>query len=114
MLNAMSVTRAFDGVKAVDDLTLSVAPGELFCLLGANGAGKITTINLFLSFLTPDTGTVKVGDVQPSNDPIAARRQLAYIPENVALYPQLTGVENCACSAEWAARRCWTRHCSTC
>ncbi len=94
MLNATSVTRGFDGVKAVDDLTLSVAPGELFCLLGANGAGKTTTINLFLGFLAPDTGTVKVGDVQPANDPIAARRQLAYIPENVALYPQLTGVEN--------------------
>ena len=94
MLNAASVTRAFDGIKAVDDVTISVAPGELFCLLGANGAGKTTTINLFLGFLTPDTGTVTVGDVQPAIDPLAARRQLAYIPENVALYPQLTGVEN--------------------
>ena len=94
MLNAASVTRAFEGVKAVDDLTLSVAPGELFCLLGANGAGKTTTINLFLGFLTPDAGSLTVGDVEPSIDPRSARRKLAYIPENVALYPQLSGLEN--------------------
>ena len=94
MLNASSVTRRFGSVAAVDGLDLSVAPGELFCLLGANGAGKTTTINLFLGFLTPDAGTVTVGGVEPALDPARARQQLAYIPENVALYPQLTGLEN--------------------
>lgn len=94
MLSASSVTRRFGEVIAVRDLTLSVAPGELFCLLGANGAGKTTTINLFLGFLVPDDGTVTVGGVEPAMDPKAARRQLAYIPENVALYPHLTGLEN--------------------
>ena len=94
MLEAVSVTRAFGPVKAVDDLTLAVAPGELFCLLGANGAGKTTTINLFLGFLAPDVGTVAVGGVQPAIDPRGARKQLAYIPENVMLYPNLSGIEN--------------------
>ena len=94
MLKTTAVTKAYGPVKAVADLSLSVAAGELFCLLGANGAGKTTTINLFLGFLSPDTGTVTVGNVEPSVDPQAARRQLAYIAENVALYPHLTGLEN--------------------
>ncbi|MEC9390244.1 MAG: ABC transporter ATP-binding protein [Myxococcota bacterium] len=94
MLNAAGVTRSFGPVTAVQSLTLDVAPGELFCLLGANGAGKTTTINLFLGFLMPDTGTVTVGGIEPAVDPRATRRMLAYIPENVALYDQLTGLEN--------------------
>ena len=94
MLNASSVTRRFGTVAAVSELDLSVSPGELFCLLGANGAGKTTTINLFLGFLAPDAGTITVGGFEPAVQPQRARQQLAYIPENVALYPQLTGLEN--------------------
>ena len=105
MLNAASVTRRFGDVTAVRDLDLSVAPGELFCLLGANGAGKTTTINLFLGFLTPDAGTVTVGGLEPSVDPKGARRQLAYISENVALYPQLTGLENIRLFCQMGGKR---------
>ena len=94
MLRAAGVTRRFGDVVAVCDLDLEVGPGELFCLLGANGAGKTTTINLFLGFLAPDAGAVTVGGVAPATDPRGARRQLAYIPENVALYPHLSGLEN--------------------
>ncbi|NVB39194.1 ABC transporter ATP-binding protein [Pseudenhygromyxa sp. WMMC2535] len=93
MLVASHVTRRFGAVTAVDNLDLRVAPGQLFCLLGANGAGKTTTINLFLGFLAPDRGTVTVAGINPVVDPKAARRKLAYIPENVALYPHLTGIE---------------------
>lgn len=94
MLEASSVTRRFGSVAAVDNIDLKVHPGELFCLLGANGAGKTTTIHLFLGFLVPDAGTIFVGGVRPSIDPKGVRRKLAYIPETVALYPHLTGVEN--------------------
>lgn len=94
MLEASSVTYRFGTVPAVDALSLSVAGGDLFCLLGANGAGKTTTIQLFLGFLAPATGSVTVGGVQPSVDPRGARRQLAYIPETVSLYPHLSGLEN--------------------
>lgn len=94
MLQATSVTRRFGDLTAVADLDLEVAPGQLFCLLGANGAGKTTTIQMFLGFLAPTSGTVTVGGVEPSIDPAGARRKLAYIPENVSLYPHLTGVEN--------------------
>lgn len=105
MLKAAAVTRRFGDVTAVQNLDLTVEPGELFCLLGANGAGKTTTINLFLGFLAPDEGTVTVGGVQPSVDPQAARRQLAYIPENVALYPQLTGLENLRLFSQMGGQR---------
>lgn len=94
MLTASSVSKHFGDVTAVADLDLSVAPGQLFCLLGANGAGKTTTINLFLGFLAPDAGTITVDGVAPATDPRRARQHLAYIPENVALYPHLTGLEN--------------------
>ena len=94
MLTADTVTKRFGDTTAVNKLELSVQAGELFCLLGANGAGKTTTINLFLGFLAPDEGTVAVGGIEPAVDPRGARRQLAYIPENVSLYPQLSGLEN--------------------
>lgn len=94
VLHAHNLTKRFGGFTAVDDLTLNVAPGEVYALLGPNGAGKTTTINLFLGFLTPDAGEVRVGDVVVHKDPQAARRLLAYLPEQVALYPALSGIEN--------------------
>ena len=94
MLEASSVTYRFGTATAVDGLNLSIPAGDLFCLLGANGAGKTTTIQLFLGFLSPAEGTVTVGGVAPSADPRGARRQLAYIPETVSLYPHLSGIEN--------------------
>lgn len=94
VFEARTVTRRFGAVTAVDRLDLEVEQGEIFCLLGANGAGKTTTINLFLGFLAPDEGRLRVCDVDPVADPKAARRHLAYIPESVALYPQLSALEN--------------------
>ncbi|MEO0601263.1 MAG: ABC transporter ATP-binding protein [Myxococcota bacterium] len=99
------MTRRFGPVAAVDDLDLSVAAGDLFCLLGANGAGKTTTIQLFLGFLAPDAGTVTVGGIQPSVDPQGARRQLSYIPETVALYPHLSGLENLSLFSQMSGAR---------
>ncbi|MEP3466134.1 MAG: ABC transporter ATP-binding protein, partial [Parasphingorhabdus sp.] len=61
---------------------------------GANGAGKTTTINLFLGFLEPTSGAAYVDGVEVVSNPVETKRQLAYIPEQVALYPQLSGLEN--------------------
>lgn len=94
MLEAKAATKRFGGHTALDSLDLGVAKGEIVCLLGANGAGKTTTVQLFLGFLAPDAGEVLVAGRSVQSDVAAARRHLAYIPDQVALFPLLSGVEN--------------------
>ncbi len=95
-LEAQSLGKRFGEKVALSGLDLAVSKGQVICLLGANGAGKTTTINLFLGFLKPDTGTALVEGVNVATAPIEARRKLAYLPESVALYEKLSGVENLA------------------
>lgn len=71
-----------------------IEPGEVFCLLGANGAGKTTTINLFLNFVEPTRGTAKINGLDVTQQPLETKRFIAYIPEQVMLYKNLTGLEN--------------------
>src|SRR5687767_2576367 len=94
MLKAHNLGRRFANTWALRALDLDVAPGEIQCLLGANGAGKTTTINLFLGFLQPSCGAAFVNGQEVARDARAARAQRAYVPEQVSLYPTLTGVEN--------------------
>ena len=78
---------------AVNKLDLNVEAGCVYALLGGNGAGKTSTFNAILGFLTPAGGTIKVNDIVVSQ----ARKtmnDLAYLPENIALYPYMSGVEN--------------------
>ncbi len=82
------------GRRVLDGLTLAVAPGEIYALLGGNGAGKSTTLAALLGFLAPDSGSLRVSGVDPAAQPEAARRQIAYLPENVALYEHLSADEN--------------------
>ena len=96
MLQAKALTKVYQGEPALNQLDLSVPAGEVFCLLGPNGAGKTTTVNLFMGFVTPTSGQALVGGIDSAADPIGARRQLAYIPENVMLYGRLSGIENLA------------------
>lgn len=94
MLEARSLTKIYQGAPALDNLDLQVPGGEVFCLLGPNGAGKTTTVNLFLNFITPTSGQALVCGVDAAAAPLEARHLLAYIPETVMLYGNLTGVEN--------------------
>ena len=94
MLQAHGLSKSYGAVAALRELDLTVAPGEIYCLLGANGAGKTTTINLFLGFIEPTAGRAEVCGLDVHADPTAARRRLAYIPETVMLYGTLTGLEN--------------------
>lgn len=94
MLEAKQLTKRFQDKTALDKLNLRVEPGEIYALLGPNGAGKTTTINLFLGFLSPDSGEASVAGVNVASNPVTARRQIAYIPEQVALYPRFSGWEN--------------------
>lgn len=94
MLYARAVKAGYANKTILHDLNLSVRPGEIYALLGSNGAGKTTTLSLFLGFLQPESGVVKVDGIDVSIDPTTARRRIAYIPENVALYEQLSAREN--------------------
>ncbi len=94
MIHIQDVSKSFKGTPAVQNLSLQVGEGEILGLLGANGAGKSTTIHLLLGFLKPDTGTVTVGQIDASQKAQEARRFIGYIPENVSLYPYLSGLEN--------------------
>lgn len=82
------------GRRAIDGLDLHVASGTVYALLGGNGAGKSTTIDVLLGFVAPHAGVVQVDGMSPIDAPVEVRRRLAYLPENVALYPYLSGVEN--------------------
>jgi len=95
--NVISVThlsKHFAEYQAVNDISFTVKQGEILALLGPNGAGKTTTINCILGFLKPDAGSVNIAGINPAKDVVAARKQLAYIPEQVALYSKLSGLEN--------------------
>ena len=85
------VSRAFGSVKAVDGLSLSLAPGEIVGFLGTNGAGKTTTIKMITGLLRPDAGEVSVFGGDPS-DP-AVRARIGYMPEVATYYPYLNARE---------------------
>jgi ABC-2 type transport system ATP-binding protein len=86
------LSKRFGSSVAVEDLTLSVAAGEVFGFLGPNGAGKSTTIRLLLGLIRPTTGAVRVFG-RDACDVRRAHRHLAYVPADVALWPTLTGAE---------------------
>ncbi len=96
MLEAIALTKDFGSHRALDALDLRVDPGEIVCLLGANGAGKTTTINLFLGFLEATSGEARVDGVDVHRDPLGTKRKLLYVPEQIALFGELTGRENLA------------------
>lgn len=94
MLKAVELTKTYGKQVALKGLNLEIAPGELFCLLGANGAGKSTTIKMFLNFITPTSGSVRINGLDPRTHSSETKSLLGYIPEQVALYPRLSGLEN--------------------
>ncbi len=94
MIQAIDLCKSFGAGLAVDHLTLAIQPGEVFCLLGANGAGKTTTINLFLNFIAPTSGQALIGGLNVVDHSVETKKRLAYIPEQVTLYRNLTGLEN--------------------
>src|SRR6186713_3100219 len=96
MLKAVNLSKKYSGQEALKGINLDVQPGEVFCLLGANGAGKSTTIRIFLNFTCPSGGAAYVNQLDVQVYPEESKRHLAYIPEIVLLYPALTGLENLA------------------
>ncbi len=109
MLEAVKLTKRYNGTTALDDLTLQVRPAEVFCLLGANGAGKTTTINLFLNFVNPTSGQALINGIDVVKEPLETKKYVAYIPETVMLYRNLTGLENLEYFTALAGRTDYSR-----
>ncbi|GAB3763011.1 ABC transporter ATP-binding protein [Spirosoma pomorum] len=96
MLKAERLSKQFGTHTALNELDLDIRPGEIYCLLGSNGAGKSTTINIFLGFIPASSGRALIDGIEVSVDNQQTRNLIAYIPEIVNLYPTLTGLENLA------------------
>jgi ABC-2 type transport system ATP-binding protein len=94
MIHIQNATKTFHQTRAVHDLSLQVDKGQILGLLGANGAGKSTSINLLLGFIQPDSGSVQIKGMDTSQQTREIRKIAGYIPENVNLYPYLSGLEN--------------------
>ena len=95
-----SVTRVFGSLRAVDDLSLEVNRGEVFGLLGHNGAGKTTAVRLIAGLLAPTSGRVRVHDLDPDAEGASVRRQLGVLPARAAVDDRLTGRQNLEFTAE--------------
>ena len=109
MLTAIDLSKRYQDVVALNALNLTINPGEVFCLLGANGAGKTTTINLFLNFIQPTSGRALINGIDVVEAPLESKRHVAYIPETVMLYRNLTGLENLEYFAALAGKTGYTR-----
>jgi ABC-2 type transport system ATP-binding protein len=83
-----------DGVLALDTVSFCVKQGEIFAMLGGNGAGKTTAINIFLNFIEPTSGEGRIAGIATHRDPLAAKQHVAYVSENVMLYPNFTAIQN--------------------
>ena len=94
MITTNNLTKKFGDFVAVDNLSISVKEGEILCLLGANGAGKSTTINMLLNFIKPTSGTAEINGMDVVKNPLKTKEFVTYIPENLMLYPCLTAIEN--------------------
>ena len=93
MLNIQHLTKTYGEKKAVDDLNLHIAPGEIYGFIGHNGAGKTTTLKSVAGILPFDEGEITIGGLSLKSDPLICKRQMAYIPDNPDLYDFMTGIQ---------------------
>lgn len=93
MLRIEHLTKTYGDKKAVDDLSLRIAPGEIYGFIGHNGAGKTTTIKACCGILQFDSGEIFIDGVSVKEKPIACKSKIAYIPDNPDLYDFMTGIQ---------------------
>ena len=91
---ARRLTKQYGDFTAVDSLDLTIRAGEVFGLLGPNGAGKTTTVLMLLGLTEPTKGIVRVVGLDPTREPLAVKRKVGYLPDNVGFYGGMTGREN--------------------
>ena len=93
MLQIHNLTKRFGDKVAVDDLTLQIAPGEIYGSIGHNGAGKTTTLRSVAGIQQFDAGEIRIAGVSVTEDPMTCKRMMAYIPDNPDLYDFMTGIQ---------------------
>ena len=93
MLKIEHLTKTYGEKKAVDDLSLRIAPGEICGFIGHNGAGKTTTIKACCGILQTDSGEIYIDGISVKENPLAAKAKIAYIPDNPDLYEFMTGIQ---------------------
>ena len=93
MLDIQHLTKTYGEKKAVDDLTLQIAPGEIYGFIGHNGAGKTTTLKSVVGILQFDQGEITIDGRSIKADPLGCKREMAYIPDNPDLYDYMTGIK---------------------
>ena len=93
MLNISHLTKTYGDKKAVDDLSLHIAPGEIYGFIGHNGAGKTTTIKSVVGILQFDEGEITIDGTSLKDDPIDCKKKIAYIPDNPDLYDFMSGIK---------------------
>ena len=93
MLQIQHLTKVYGEKKAVDDLSLHILPGEIYGFIGHNGAGKTTTLKAVAGILQFDAGEILIGGASIKTDPLACKREIAYIPDNPDLYDYMTGIK---------------------
>ena len=93
MLNIEHLTKAYGEKKAVDNLSLHIAPGEIYGFIGHNGAGKTTTLKSVVGILQFDAGEITIDGISIKENPLECKRCFAYIPDNPDLYDYMTGIK---------------------
>ena len=93
MLDIQHLTKTYGEKKAVDDLSLHIAPGEIYGFIGHNGAGKTTTLKSVVGILQFDQGEITIDGRSIKADPLGCKREMAYIPDNPDLYDYMTGIK---------------------
>ena len=93
MLRINNLTKIYGEKRAVDNLSLHIAPGEIYGFIGHNGAGKTTTIKACCGILECESGDIYIDGVSVKNDPISCKSKIAYIPDNPDLYDFMTGIQ---------------------
>jgi ABC-2 type transport system ATP-binding protein len=111
MMESDNLTKVYeDGVKAVDGVSFKIYPGEIYAMLGGNGAGKTTTINLFLNLIDPTEGEARVDGIPTHRRPLEAKARMAFVSENVMLYPGFTAIQNLDYFARLGGKTKYTRN----
>ena len=106
LIDVVKLTKTFEEITAVNEISFSLNQGEIFGFLGPNGAGKTTTINILTGLSRPDSGTIRVAGLDCTCNPKAAQHLIGIVPDESNLYPELSGLDNlCFCASLYGIRK---------